>query len=106
MCQLFDLDYLAITPVSAAGVGAGLITFRFRNSDELEPLTIVLQRAALERFREDIDSLLADNSVLSNRLTINRAKLERVIVAPEVLEQFGMFDYKYASESEQDDDDT
>jgi hypothetical protein len=51
----------------------------------------------LERLRDDIDSLLANNSVLGNDQTKKKAAFERVIVSPEVLEKFGLFGHECTS---------
>lgn len=100
MTQAFDVDYLGIAPATEKGVGVGFITLRAK-SGSLKPLTFSLQRAALERLREDIDSLLESGSVLSSNATINKAQRDRVIVKPEVLEKLGFNEFEYVGKLEQ-----
>ena len=90
-----DVEYLAICPaVDSDGLGVGLITIRSKHGC-LSPMVLALHRAALERLRDDINSLLESGCVLNSQQTRDQAMLEKVIVEPQTLERFGFDDFEY-----------
>lgn len=96
--QALDVEYLALSPASENGIGVGFMTFRSRGKPQ--PITIALQRAALERLREDIDSILNAGTTLSNTATVNKARRERVVLSSEILEKLGFNDFEYTGSKE------
>jgi hypothetical protein len=83
-----NVEYLGLNHDQISGIGVGLITFR---KNITHPLSLSLQRAALERLRDDLNSLLENpNLPLSNQATINKSQREKIVVKPEVLEKLGL----------------
>ena len=96
--MIFEMEYLGMMPGIKDNVGVGIVVFRAENGT-LRTFEVSLQRAALERMQEDIETLLASSPALNTDETVDQAA-DRTIIPESVLTELGFNELEYLGSSE------